>query len=78
MPAGSLFDSLVEVALAVPESNDARRMAAEAMHELVDRQVAAIPLAGIYRIYAMSDPVQGFQPHPSKTNQWWNTVWLAK
>jgi len=53
-------------------------MAAEAMHELVDRKVAAIPLAGIYRIYAMSDRVQGFQPHPSKTNQWWSTVWLAK
>ena len=48
------------------------------MHLLVDEEAAAIPLAGVYRIYALSDRVRGFDPNPSRTNQWWNTVWLSR
>jgi len=55
-----------------------RRTAAEAMHELVDVEVAGIPLAGGYRIFAMSDKVRGLQIHPSGTNQRWATVFKAK
>ena len=58
--------------------DEARRAAAEAMHQLVDVEVGAVPLAGISRIYAMSDRVRGFVPHPSRLNQDWSTVWLAR
>lgn len=78
MPAGPRFDSLVTIALRSESRDSAQRHAAEAMQVLVHDEVAAIPLAGIFRIYAMTDKVMGFDPHPSRNNQWWNTVWLAK
>lgn len=76
--ASPRFDTLVERALAATTDDDARRAAAAAMHQLVDVEVGAIPLAGISRIYAMSDRVRGFVPHPSRLNQGWSTVWLAR
>lgn len=75
--ASPRFDALVERALGATTDDDARRAAAEAMHQLVDVEVGAVPLAGISRLYAMSDKVRGFEPHPSKLNQDWSTVWLA-
>ena len=75
--ASPQFDALVERALAATTDDDARRAAAEAMHQLVDVEVGAIPLAGISRLYAMSDRVRGFVPHPSRLNQDWSSVWLA-
>lgn len=72
------FDSLVEVALGATSDDDARRAAAEAMHQLVDVEVGALPLAGISRIYAMNDRVRGFVPHPSRLNQDWSATWLAR
>ncbi|MGI9076793.1 MAG: ABC transporter substrate-binding protein [Gemmatimonadaceae bacterium] len=78
MIAGSRFDAAVQQALTASDHDRAQEMAAEAMHLLVDEDVAAIPLAGVYRIYAMNTRVRGFVPHPSKTNQWWSTVWRAR
>ena len=75
--ASPRFDALVERALGADTDDDARRAAAEAMHQLVDVEVGAVPLAGISRIYAMTDRVRGFVPHPSRLNQDWSTVWLA-
>ncbi len=76
--ASLLFDTLVERALAADTDDDARRAAADAMHQLVDVEVAAIPLAGISRTYAMTDRVRGFVAHPSRLNQDWSRVWLAR
>jgi len=78
MRAGARFDSLVERSLTSVDRGEAQRLAAEAMHTLVDEQVAAIPLAGVSRIYAMNDRVRGFDPHPSRLNQSWSKVWLAR
>lgn len=78
MRGGQRFDSLVSASLAAREKDDAQRFAAEAMHDLVDVQAAAIPLAGLFRIYAMSTRIRGFEAHPSRLNQKWNTVWIAK
>ena len=75
---GARYDTLVASALATPDHDEAQRNAAEAMHLLVDEEAAAIPLAGIYRIYAMSDRVHGFDPNPSRVNLWWSTVWLSR
>lgn len=76
--ASPRFDALVERALAAATDDDARQAAAEAMHQLVDVEVGAVPLAGVSRIYAMIDRVRGFVPHPSRLNQDWSTVWLAR
>ena len=76
--ASPRFDALVERALAATTDDEARRAAAEAMHQLVDVEVGAVPLAGVSRIYAMNRRVRGFVPHPSRLNQDWNTVWVAR
>lgn len=76
--ASARFDELVERALAADSDDDARRAAADAMHQLVDVEVGAIPLAGISRVYAMTDRLRGFVPHPSRLNQDWSSVWLAR
>ena len=75
--ASARFDSLVERSLQAANADSVRRSAAEAMHQLVDVEVGAIPLAGIARTYAMRDRVQGFVPHPSRLYQSWQGVWIA-
>ena len=75
--ASARFDTLVERALGATTNDEARRAAAEAMHQLVDLEVGAVPLAGISRSYAMSRRVRGFVPHPSRLHQDWSTVWMA-
>ena len=76
--ASPRFDALVERALAATTDEDARRAAAEAMHQLVDVEVGAVPLAGVSRVYAMNQRVRGFVPHPSRLNQDWSSVWVAR
>ncbi|MEO7367704.1 MAG: ABC transporter substrate-binding protein [Gemmatimonadaceae bacterium] len=78
MIIGEPFDSLVGRSLSSVDRRDAQQAAAEAMHVLIDEEAAAIPLAGVSRIYAMNSRVRGFVPHPSRLNQSWSTVWLAK
>ena len=76
--ASARFDELVDRALLANPGDDARRSAAEAMHQLVDVEMGAVPLAGVARVYAMRDRVRGFVPHPSRLNQDWSSVWLAR
>lgn len=78
MIVGERFDSLVDRSLSSVNRLDAQEAAARAMHVLIDEEAAAIPLAGVSRIYAMSSRVRGFVAHPSRLNQSWNNVWLAK
>ncbi len=78
MLIGQRFDSLVDRSLSSVNRLDAQEAAARAMHVLIDEEVGAIPLAGISRIYAMSSRVRGFVAHPSRLNQSWNNVWLAR
>jgi peptide/nickel transport system substrate-binding protein len=72
------FDSLVAASLASQDHGDSQRYAAEAMHILVDEEAGAIPLAGLYRIYALRSRVKGFEPHPSRINQSWSAIWIAR
>lgn len=74
----STYDELIEKTLSATDDEALRRAAAEAMHELVDVEVAGIPLAGGYRIFAMNDKVRGLKIHPSGTNQRWATVFKAQ
>ena len=72
------FERIVEQTQQATVDEELERLAAEAMHELVDNEVGGIPLAGVYRSYAMNDTVQGLEPHPSSTNQRWSTVFISK
>ncbi|MEJ7811296.1 MAG: ABC transporter substrate-binding protein [Gemmatimonadaceae bacterium] len=79
MAPGPAYDALVERALAATDHDAVQARAAEAMRYLLDDEAAAIPLAGVYRIYAMRVGVRGLEhPHPAKTHQWWNALWLAR
>ena len=72
------FEALIDLSQQATDRQELQRLAAEAMHELVDVEVGALPLAGVYRTYAMKDSVQGLEPHPSGTNQRWSTVFIAE
>jgi peptide/nickel transport system substrate-binding protein len=75
---GAAFDQLVEQGSAATQRAETQRKAGEAMHLLIDEEAIVIPVAGLFRLYGMKDSVHGFVPHPSQTNQWWNTVWIAR
>jgi len=75
---GAAFDQLIEQGSAATERTETQRSAGEAMHLLIDQEAIVIPVAGFFRLYGMKGTVQGFAPHPSQTNQWWNTVWVGK
>lgn len=68
------FDELIEEIKQVTDTDELRELSAEAMHELVDVEVGAVPLAGTYRIYALHKGLEGFDPHPSGTTQTWDGV----
>lgn len=72
------FEALIDQTQTAEDRDELQRLAAEAMHELVDVEVGGIPLAGTYRIYAMRDTVQGFEAHPSGTNQRWRTIFISE
>ncbi|MBW3667468.1 MAG: ABC transporter substrate-binding protein [Actinobacteria bacterium] len=72
------FERLIDQTQEATDPEELQRLAAEAMHELVDNEVGVVPLAGVGRIYAMKDTVQGFEPHPSGTNQRWSTVFRSE
>lgn len=72
------FERLIDLSQEATDPEELDRLAAEAMHELVDNEVGVLPLAGIYRIYAMKDSVQGFEAHPSGTNQRWSSVFRGE
>ncbi len=72
------YEALIEQTQQAPDRDELQRLAAEAMHELVDVEVAGIPLAGGYRVLAMRSEVEGLQPHPSGKNQRWSTVYLSE
>ncbi|HET9442981.1 MAG TPA: ABC transporter substrate-binding protein, partial [Acidimicrobiales bacterium] len=76
--ADTKFEALVDESQEAVEFDELQRLAGEAMRELIDEEVGAVPLAGVYRIYAMKDTVHGLEPHPSGTNQRWSTVFLAE
>lgn len=72
------YEAMIDDILEEEDPTELRRKSAEAMHELVDVEVGSVTLAGGYRVYAMKESVQGFEPHPSNTNQRWSTVFIAQ
>ncbi len=75
---GSQFDEIIEAGLSAKERAEVMRRSAEAQHQLVDVETNVIPLAGLKRIYAMSDTIRDFDPHPSILNQRWDVVSIQR
>ena len=75
---GSQFDEIIEAGLSAHEHGEVMRRSAEAQHQLVDVETSVIPLAGLKRIYAMSDAVRDFDPHPSLLNQRWDLLSIQR
>ena len=75
---GGRTDTAIEACRAAVDIGEARLRAAQVIHELVDVERVVIPLAGLRRIWAASAMVQGFDAHPSDTNQRWERVHLVR
>ena len=75
---GDKFDKFIEGCRSAVTAGDVQKNAAQAMQVLVDDEHIVVPLAGIFRIYALKNTVQGFEPHASRTNQRWEGVWLSQ
>jgi peptide/nickel transport system substrate-binding protein len=75
---GSVFDEIIEAGLSANDRSEVMRRSAEAQHLLVDEETTVIPLAGLKRIYAMTDKVGDFTPHPSLLNQRWDLITIKR
>jgi peptide/nickel transport system substrate-binding protein len=75
---GGRVDEWAERALAATTTDDVRRASAEMMQLLIHQEAIVIPLAGVYRIYAMKRSVSFTDPHPSQTSQSWLSLGLAR
>jgi len=71
---GDEFDRLIEAGMRTPDPTEARRLAAEAIHLAVDVEAPIVPVAALFRLYALKAGIEGFKPHPSSTNQSWVAV----
>lgn len=71
---GPVFDAFIESCLTSVTVDEVTKAAAGAMQIVIDQENVVIPVAGIFRIYGLSDKVTGFSAHPSGVNQRWNLV----
>lgn len=74
---GPTFNQLIEPSITEPDLTKTQQSVAKALDEAITEQVAVVPLAGIFRIYAAKSSVQGFSPHPSVLNVSWLGVGVA-
>lgn len=73
---GPSLDRFIDVCREAQTRDDVERSAADAEHLLVDEESIVIPLAATRRVWAVSDRVKGFVPHPSTLSQRWEGVSL--
>lgn len=75
---GGTFDTEIEQALQATTTEGTIQAAAQAMHQLVDVDVAAIPFASQPVIYADKTKVEGFSAPGSANYTTWNTTFLTQ
>lgn len=73
---GPSLDHYVDACREAVTREDEQRSAADAERVLVDEAFVVIPLAATRRVWAVSDRVHGFVPHPSTLSQRWERVSL--
>ncbi len=71
---GGAVDRAIEGCRSAPDIESARADAASAIHALVDIEHVVVPLAGVRRVWVARAGVTNFTPHPSDTNQRWDSV----
>lgn len=71
---GGEFDTLAAESLAAITTEEAQVTAAKMMENLINENHIVVPLAGVFRVYAMSADVDLGDPHPSFTNQVWTSL----
>ena len=75
---GGAFDDLAVKALISPTVDGAREASAQMTKILTSEDFTVIPLAGLYRVYAMRKGVDLGDPHPSQTSQLWISLTATK
>lgn len=75
---GGQFDAWAERALGATTVEGAQEASAQMMRILIHEDFTVVPLAGLYRIYAMRKGVDLADPHPSQTNQTWFSLSVVK
>ncbi|MCL6559932.1 MAG: ABC transporter substrate-binding protein, partial [Firmicutes bacterium] len=73
---GGEFERLIDEARSTPDPAEAVRLTAEAMHVLIDDDVAVMPIAANYNIFAFKEKVKGIEPHPSRLNTSWTGIFI--
>jgi peptide/nickel transport system substrate-binding protein len=72
----TVFDDEMDKCYGTPNPDESRLHAAEGMRVLIDEARVVIPLLGIYRVWAASDKVADFTPHPSTLQTRWDSISL--
>ena len=75
---GGAFDDLALKSLSATTVDAAQEAAAQMMKILIADDFTVIPLAGLYRVYAMRTGVDLGDPHPSQTSQLWVSLTATK
>ncbi len=71
---GGAFDDIAGKALSATSVEGAQDASAQMTKILIQEDFTVIPLAGLYRLYAMRKGIDLAGPHPSATNQLWMTL----
>jgi peptide/nickel transport system substrate-binding protein len=71
---GAAFDEFIGDCRSATSIEEVQEATAGAMQVVIDDEFVVLPLAGIRRIYAASETVGDFEPHPSRLNQRWTEL----
>jgi hypothetical protein len=71
---GAAFDEYIGQCRSATSIEEVQEAAAGAMQVVIDDEFVVLPLAGTRLIYAVSETVGDFAPHPSGINQRWTEL----
>ena len=71
---GEAFDTFIAGCRSATSIEAVQEAAAGAMQVVIDDEFVVLPLAGTRQIYAASETVGEFAPHPSRLNQRWTAL----
>jgi ABC-type transport system substrate-binding protein len=77
LDSGPAFEAEVDKSIAAKTTVEAQTASANMMKILSNDEYLVINLAGAYRIYGMAKNVNFTDPHPSFTNQTWQSLSIA-
>ena len=73
-PPFGTFNTDTQMTFTDPNLDSVRRETANAFADAIDNAAVLAPLAGLYRIYGMTNKVQGFVAHPAFLHLQWGGV----